>query len=849
MKSMGILLLSTASALALTLAAPQPVRAQGASSVSEIIVTARKRQESILNVPVVETAIPAAQLQRFQTQDLKGIAKMSVGVTIGDAALASGTQVSIRGVGTSAFDPGIDQSVSLNIDGLQVSQGLAYGSGTFDVGQVEILKGPQALFYGKSSPAGVISIRTADPTDAFDVMIRGGYEFEAREKRVEGYVSGPLTDTLKARLAGVFSDQDGFYKNIARSVQPNTGAGVGRSRISPLKTYMVRGTLLWNPTSQFDARLKVNATRDRQIYNGFKQLALCPDGVGGVTFGGTFYQFIAPNDDCHLDRYASTVELDNAKFGGRLPFDGTPEMVTRQVYGSLELNYRPTTDISITSATGVYNVHSDSLLNASSSGFAGPFIAVENLYKRRSATEEVRVNTDFAGPFNVSFGGLVERGRFSNAATNFGNPTFGLPALLSRGAKFVDVKTNSLFGQARYKILPNLELSAGARWTDEKRVETGQNFLTGALVAVGPAGSLDRTLHSKNVAPEVTLTYKPTEDLTVFAAAKRGYKSGSFNIATGPVAGFDDSFGDERVDGYEVGLKGRAMDRQLLFNLAFYDYLYTGLQVGANLPTGAGGVTQQKTVNAGKSLVYGLEGDFAYRPEALAGLTLHGALNWNKATFKVLNNVPCYNGQMISEGCNQTFNPATGLFTAQGRSGIPLVRAPRWQANFGFDYDMDLPNGMKLSFANTNQYSSRYVDDLAYLFYQKSFIKVDASVTLHGPDNRWEVALIGKNINNAYTTGLCSNNNNQAGLLPGTIVTGGTTRGVAGIDETGCFMDRGRELWVRVTLRPFAGHAAPPPPEPPPPPPPPPPPGPPPVAEPPPPPPPPAEPARSGERG
>ena len=181
MKMRAFLLAATALASAVPV-----VAAAQQSTLGEIIVTARKRQESILNVPVVETALPQATLQRFQTQDLKDIATLVPGLTLGDSILSIGTQISIRGVGTTTFNPGIDQSVSLNIDGLQLSQGLAYSSALFDMGQVEVLKGPQSLFYGKSSPGGVISIRTADPSDRFELIARAGYEFEAQEKQAQG---------------------------------------------------------------------------------------------------------------------------------------------------------------------------------------------------------------------------------------------------------------------------------------------------------------------------------------------------------------------------------------------------------------------------------------------------------------------------------------------------------------------------------------------------------------------------------------------------------------------------------------------------------------------------------------
>ena len=132
---------------------------------------------------MIETALPAVQLQRYQTQDLKDIATLVPGIKLGDSILSIGTQISIRGVGTTTFNPGVDQSVSLNLDGLQITQGMAYSVGVFDMQQVEVLKGPQALFFGKASPAGVVAIRTNDPGDELEVIGKTGYEFEAREWR------------------------------------------------------------------------------------------------------------------------------------------------------------------------------------------------------------------------------------------------------------------------------------------------------------------------------------------------------------------------------------------------------------------------------------------------------------------------------------------------------------------------------------------------------------------------------------------------------------------------------------------------------------------------------------------
>ena len=103
--------------------------------------------------------------------------------------------------------------MAFDIDGIQINRSTVARLGTFDLASAEILKGPQALFYGKNSPGGIISLRSADPTSSFQSQISAGYEFAADETRLEGYVSGPITDTLGIRVAGYFSDIKGYINN------------------------------------------------------------------------------------------------------------------------------------------------------------------------------------------------------------------------------------------------------------------------------------------------------------------------------------------------------------------------------------------------------------------------------------------------------------------------------------------------------------------------------------------------------------------------------------------------------------------------------------------------------------
>jgi iron complex outermembrane recepter protein len=808
MRLRTLLLAATACGSALI---PEFAKAQAQPAqnmLSEIIVTARKRQESILNVPVVEVALPQAQLERLQFQDLRNLNARVPGLQIGESNLSVGTQVSLRGIGTNTLNAGVDQSVSLNLDGLQLTQGLAYGSAMFDVGQVEVLKGPQALFYGKNSPGGVISVRTADPTDAFELIGRYGHEFEARENRGELIFSGPVNDQLRLRLATLWYQSDGFFFNKGFATPGLGGQTPLSSREPNDKGYVVRGTAIWRPMEVFDARVKINLTHDRQDEAGKEQFVSCPEGA--VAVPGFGIPFLGNGEDCKQDRIVRVIDMDPRYYPG-IPNNGIPYADTTQQFGTVELNWRPSPDVTITSTTGYYDVRNSGLINAQFSTAAGPTFAASNRYSRHDFTQELRLNTEFDGAWNVTAGGFMQDAEVRNRTAIGSNTAIGLPPLLLDGSHKLQIKSYSAFGQARWEVIPTLEVALGARWTHERRSDEAFNFF-GAFV--GPVPLANPSISSDNLSPELTLTYTPTDNITVFGSLKKGFKSGSFDITTFVLPDQDNSFGDERVKGGEIGLKSRWFDRRLSLDLAFYDYRYEGLQVGVSRSVEAGGIPFVQTLNAGSARVYGVDFDAAYRPEQIEGLELHTYVEWNQARFKSLDGVPCWGGMLVSEGCNQVFDPTLngglGGFTGSSMSGYPLQRAPDWQVSFGLSYERPLPNGMSIVLANENQYSSKYLTVLGASredFYQKEFFKTDVNLSLRGKDERWELALIGKNLGNELTRDNCSAFNQQNSFLGGQITgspTTGSDRGPAGQDEVACFLSRGREVWVRMTYRPFS---------------------------------------------
>ena len=300
------------------------------------------------------------------------------------------------------------------------------------------------------------------------------------------------------------------------------------------------------------------------------------------------------------------------------------------------------------------------------------------------------------------------------------------------------------------------------------------------------------------------MTYTPTDDLTLFGAYRQGFKSGSFNTIAVINSTARADFGDEKAEGGEVGLKARLFDRSVTLNLAGYYYRYTNLQVGANDLSETGAILL-RTINAASANVEGVDFDVTYSPPRIEHLTLQGAFNYNRSRFREFNNAPCGNGQTIGEGCDQLRNPATGRFTSQDLAGQPLVRAPDWTASLGFDYETPIGSNLRLTIGATTRYSDEFFTNLVELpeYIQDSYFKTSANIALKGLNDAWELALIGNNISDEITAGLCSNSNTQNGTVFGGQLAGGPVKGPAGSDELGCVPERGREIWLRITFRPM----------------------------------------------
>ena len=254
-----------------TMAAAEESGRASPQIIEEITVTARKREERVIDTPVAVSVMSAEDLERYNTRDLAQLTQRIPGLQIANGqGGGAGGNISIRGIGKppGTSDYGIDAPVSLVIDGMNFSRNHMIKTGFFDSEAVEVLKGPQALYFGKNSPAGVIAIRSISPEvgGEFEGFVRAQYEFVTEDPVVEAGFSLPVGDHWAFRLVARGQDMDGGYiENTAQPLDVSalypgtnfTARGASYDEFPAQKQAVVRFTTVWEPNENFDATLKL----------------------------------------------------------------------------------------------------------------------------------------------------------------------------------------------------------------------------------------------------------------------------------------------------------------------------------------------------------------------------------------------------------------------------------------------------------------------------------------------------------------------------------------------------------------------------------------------------------------
>ncbi len=755
-------------------AAPQA--ADSGRGLEEIVVTARRSSERLINVPVAVTALSATSLERAHVSDLQQVAQLTPNLIVASASSGTGGSISLRGVGTSFLDPGLEQSVGLNLDGVAIGRGHFLLAAQFDMKQIEVLKGPQALFFGKNSPAGVISMTSADPTPDLTASGKVGYEFEAKEKYAEAYVAGPISETLGFRVAAKFSKLKGWLKNTAIAgpdpAHPgfntpgpffNTGPGT--------KQLVGRITLKWQPTADFTANLKFTA--NKTTGNGAESVeAFCIPGSApflrgtlDITSLGIGRNVVDPNSDCKLDYRVSRGQqpkefLANWERAARKGGKGYNDL--RTYLGSLNIQYEME-NLTLTAISGFTRFVTDSYSNAAQDTFG--VVQSSPSETGRTLSQELRLASKYDGPLNFVMGGFFEDAKRDNTF----QPSLGFVGFdAANGGSmytFTNIyrnkgKTYSAYGQLRWTMTEQLELTGGVRYTKEDKQTTGVNTYLNALgrafglAAVGAKISSDKKF--SNWSPEVTLRYKPISNVMTYVAYKTGYKSGGISTPATLSASYvaDPSvlnFNPEKARGFEGGIKAELLDRSLRLDATVYSYKYSNLQLTSIDPA----LVAYFIKNAGKSTTKGFETNALW--QATQEFSINGGVAYNRGKFTDFQNAQCYS--LINPGTPAMVIPPCRAITINGRTtvtydrtGQDLPRAPRWTLSAGFNYERPIGNDLKMALGGdavrTSSYLTSETGDPNTRMPSHWRLNVHASIAAE--NDRWELAFYGRNLTNEY---------------------------------------------------------------------------------------------------
>lgn len=729
----------------------------------DIVVVARGRAEKLLDVPVAATV---ASLQDLRRNDISSVANLKIVVpqiSLDRGFTGSGTSITMRGVSSSVIDAGVEQSVLLDFDGLAISRGRILNDALFDLAGVDVLKGPQPVFFGKNSPGGVVSVKSADPTSSLSGFVRGGYEFNARATTVEAAISGPLSDQLGARLALFSSNSKGYIHNMATGIaDPFVAAGspygfipAAPSRLGAEEKLAGRLTLKYS-SADLNATFKLLVSRyEGQGLQSFSEVMGCTPGFSNPIdrIGATTYP--DQTGDCSLNDRSSQGWISpavvakwpevNSQNGGQ-PYSKNitvmPVLRLSKSFGQIE----------VTSVTGYYDYDYVSQGNADATAYSY-FWSYSN-EKNKSFYQELRAVSNFAGMINFAAGGHFEY----NDRTLFVGGLNGRPGADATTGKLHTYDNQqgnkssafSVFGQLRIKPTDQLEISAGGRYTRQvRKLDTVFTFVN-SNVAAGFRTVGDHIIGRKvedNFSPEVTVSYKLAPSLMAYAAYKTGYLAGGFSnpgIPSRTATAQTLSFDAEKVRGWEVGLKGSALGNTLTGSITGYRYVYKGLPLTSLVALAANQVTYL-TQNAADTLAQGVEVEGTWRPAA--GTRLNATASYNDAKFRSFPGAQCYAGQTAALGC--VVVPGTTT-TTQDLSGKRVYRAPEWILTAGASQEFALSSDLNLTANADVRYTSGYFATIGLnpVSYQQGFTTLNAGLRLSTADDKWGLALIGRNLTN-----------------------------------------------------------------------------------------------------
>lgn len=756
-----------------TSATSAPVR----QSSDDIVVTATKREQRLQDVGVTVTAIGAAQLERQRVNSLADIAAVVPGLNF--AQTHNGTPVyTLRGVGFYDSSLSAYPDVATYIDQFPLPFPETSTLAAFDVERIEVLKGPQGTLFGNNATGGAINFIAAKPKSTFEAGGSVGYArfntFDA-----SGYVTGPVTDTLNARLAFKIVRGDEWQKSYTRN-----------DRNGLTNTSAARLLLDWSPSDRLTVSLNINGWLNRsdsqapQLFRRIPQFQVGDTGLGGtLTADAPILNYpLAP----HTPRAAD--------------WDPLHQPMQRNTFWQTagRIDYELTDDLSLTSLTSYLQtrVHTNN-------NYDGVDLSDYQIVDRRGSinafSQEVRLSNSAASPLHFVVGANFDSSQTHDLANTLGyggTNHYVIAVCCSVYLSDQTQKNYAAFGNIEYRLADQLTFKAGIRRTRAKAtaVSAAQQIISdegdfgepisiteffnrtwGSLSFIypnyrpispgqpftidnrlgpdgrpldpatyGTAGAYHGRLSQSSTSWTLGLDYKPADDVLLYGLVSKGYKAGGFPTVSAATWSQLEPVTQENLIDYEVGFKTQFADRAVTLNGAAFFYDYTDKQTRAKIVDGIFGLLDA-LVNVPKSQVWGAEFELGVRP--IEGLSAHVAGTYLQSKIKT------YNGVV-----GRSVDPATNLFVpvTADYSGVELAFAPKFQITGTIDYEQPVSQNLIGSIGvNVNAQTKSYAllalaeaDKENYAINGRAIF--GATMGLRSNDGRYALSIWGKNIFNKY---------------------------------------------------------------------------------------------------
>jgi len=652
-------------------AAPEAAGTADADA-GEIIVTANKRSQSINSVGLTITALGSDTLEKQGIKTLDDLAKSVPGLSF--AATDFGAPVfTLRGVGYYDNSIGSYPTTSVYVDEVPLPFSVMSLHTNLDLERVEVLKGPQGTLFGQNSTGGALNFIAAKPTDALTAGVEASVgRFGAGE--ANGFISGPITDTLGVRVAGQYGYGSPWQRSYTRD------DSLGR------KNYLNGRVLLnWKPTPDLKIALNLNGWRDTSEPQTGQFVSLFPQLVN---FDGS------SAIDPRLAAYPFSPSTPRATDWSP---DFRPNANKRQYQASLRGDLNVTEDIVLTSITSYVNYRSQQQLDMD--GTSVEQFHYRDTGKIQSFNQELRLAGGEGSAFRWVLGGNFESSKTHEQQNAFyKDSTVAVLYGNFQGQNYTDQKFRNyaVFANGEYDVGSNVTLKAGARYTNTRvkgftcTQDAGDGTVNstilffyplfnpgaplptlaiGDCVTIGPdfqPGPFTLTQKEDNISWRVGVDYKPSRNLLVYANIAKGYKGGSFpTFASLIYTSFIPVVQESLLD-YEAGFKAKLFDRKVGLNGAVFWYDYKNKQLLTKQPDLLSGLSQMID-NIPKSRVRGAELEVSATP--VDGLRLSGAMTYLDAK--------------ITEYVGTNAGGTQADF-----AGTKIPFTPKWQFVANADYDL-----------------------------------------------------------------------------------------------------------------------------------------------------------------